>query len=170
MISLSADDFWDFSLRFYRNDDVEASCLELQDDYGADVNILILAFYAASRRARLIGPLSLWAGETTQWRDNVIVPIRKGRRALKSEHFQTRVPSLRQFKNSLQAVELEAEKIGQRLLVENAKFEEADIPVPELARSNIETYASELARSLDPDHVDLLLKAFIRASNSESNS
>jgi uncharacterized protein (TIGR02444 family) len=169
MTSLSADDFWDFSLRFYANDDVEASCLALQDDYGADVNILILAFYAASRRARLIGPLSSWAGEATQWRDNVIAPIRKSRRALKSEHFHARVPSLRQFKNSLQAVELEAEKIGQRLLVENARFEKADISMPELARLNIETYASELPQSLDSDHVDLLLKAFIQPSKSESS-
>lgn len=158
MTLLSADDFWNFSLQFYSKDDVEASCLKLQDDYGADINFLILAFYAASRRVRLIGPLSLWSGDAARWRDNVIVPIRQIRRALKSEHLQERVLSSRQFKNSLLAIELEAEKIGQRLLVESAKFESADIPVLELARSNIETYASELARPLDPSHVDLLLK------------
>lgn len=161
MLPIDADEFWDFSLRFYRNDGVSGSCLALQDDWGADVNVLILACYAAIRGAQFTGvPSDDVAQPAGAWRESIVVPIRSARRNLKNTSFTASIASLGQFKKSLQAVELEAERIQQRLLVEAGCFKPSDLPAPELARLNIEIYARALDRGLDGTHVARLLQAF----------
>src|SRR3546814_8824998 len=40
---------WRFSVAVYGRPEVPASCLHLQDTYGVDVNVLLLALFAARR-------------------------------------------------------------------------------------------------------------------------
>jgi uncharacterized protein (TIGR02444 family) len=161
MLPLDADELWNFSLRFYSNDVVSASCLALQDDCGADVNVLLLACFAAIRGAQFASPFFNDPSEpSSAWRESLVVPIRRVRRSLKNASFITSVADLGQFKKSLQVVELEAERIQQRLLVETGRFTPADLPPPELARLNIEVYERGLDQGLDETHVARLLQIF----------
>ncbi|MEJ0050993.1 MAG: TIGR02444 family protein [Methylovirgula sp.] len=161
MLPLDADELWTFSLRFYGNDAVCASCLALQDDCGADVNVLMLAFFAATRGAQFASPFSADPSEPSNaWRESLVVPIRRVRRSLKNTSFTANVANVGQFKKSLQAVELEAERIQQRLLIETGRFTAADLPPSELARLNIEVYARGLDQGLDETHVARLHQIF----------
>ncbi len=161
MTAPNADDFWSFSLRFYSDHAVEDSCLALQDGCGADVNIVLLAFYAASCCTRLTTlPSSHTNTISQEWRENVIAPIRQSRRAFKNSILGVRAQSLRPFKLSLQVMELEAEKIGQRLLMEDTQFQPTDILVADLAALNVEIYEATFALQLDRYHVNRLLEAF----------
>ena len=56
--------FWQYSIVFYARPGVAAACLALQDREKADVNLILLAFWLASRRpppgAR--SPVAGWHG------------------------------------------------------------------------------------------------------------
>jgi uncharacterized protein (TIGR02444 family) len=94
--------FWRWSLVTYPK--VEHILLDLQDRYGADVNLVLFC---------------LWIGELTPeavaraeaavrpWRQEVVVPLRKIRRALKQER---EAGTLREH---VKAAELEAERLAQ---------------------------------------------------------
>ncbi|MCV2885817.1 TIGR02444 family protein [Aestuariibacter sp. AA17] len=42
MHDLTANSFWQFSLRFYGQENIEKTCITLQEQYGFNVNILLL--------------------------------------------------------------------------------------------------------------------------------
>ena len=48
--------FWDFSLKFYGQQNIASSCLALQESVGADVNILLYCCWVASEGAAVIEP------------------------------------------------------------------------------------------------------------------
>ena len=52
--SMEENPFWDFSLKFYDQKNVATSCLALQEDVGADVNLLLYCCWVASQGAVVI--------------------------------------------------------------------------------------------------------------------
>src|SRR5262245_60669240 len=103
MVDSSSDSpFWRFSLRFYRQPEVAAACIALQDEAGVDVNLLLFllwnATYSRTLSAVDIGDLDRRIGA---WRTAAVVPLRELRRALKvpppvieagsAEAFRTRI-------------------------------------------------------------------------------
>ncbi|HET8709769.1 MAG TPA: TIGR02444 family protein [Spongiibacteraceae bacterium] len=79
-----ADTLWEFAFECYRRDGVAACCLRLQDNAGADVNMLLAAAWLAERHL-------CWQHEQvrellarcTEWREYCILPLRTVRRYLK---------------------------------------------------------------------------------------
>ena len=74
--------FWEFSLAFYAKPGVSAACLALQDEFGADVDVVLFALW----RARLghglsAAELDAVDGAIAAWRKSVVQPIRAARRA-----------------------------------------------------------------------------------------
>ncbi len=77
---------WPFALWLYQQPQVDTSCLALQDNIGADVNLLLYCVWHGVTR----GPI-----ETTQWHPlltcsqywqaQILQPLRTARRNLKSE-------------------------------------------------------------------------------------
>lgn len=101
--------FWRFSLEFYRRPGVAACCLDLQDRFGRDINLLLYACWVGvSGRGRL-GLADLAAAEAmvASWRRDVVEPLRRVRRLVKDE------PDSAELYQSLQAAELKAEHYAQ---------------------------------------------------------
>ena len=78
-----ASPFWRFSLRIYPA--VADTCLELQDRFGVDVNVLLFLLFAAHKgrkveAAEVRGIISAVAS----WNEAVVVPLRSVRRFLRS--------------------------------------------------------------------------------------
>jgi uncharacterized protein (TIGR02444 family) len=102
---------WTFSLAVYGSDGVADECLDLQERLGLDVNILLFAaFIGAVEGVRLdVSDITAANAEVAHWQDDIVRPLRKVRRALKSADAEV-------LRAQVKTAELEAEKIEQRLL------------------------------------------------------
>jgi uncharacterized protein (TIGR02444 family) len=117
MPSVEGHPFWRFSLALYRRAGVAEQCLRLQDEGGADVNLLLLSLWLAGERGiRLTEAEARSAVErTAEWRDGVVRPLREARRASKTASL-LEDPERERFRAALKAVELQSERIEQDFL------------------------------------------------------
>src|SRR5216683_1844224 len=68
--------FWRFSLRFYSRPSVAAACLALQDEAGADVNLMLfLLFLAEHKRQVTREDIARLDSTVRRWRDCVVKPL-----------------------------------------------------------------------------------------------
>ena len=117
-MSDAAAEFWRFSLAIYGRPGVPPACLVLQDQYGRDVNVaLFCCWLGVSGRGR-IDAAALQAADraVSGWRQNVVENFRAARRAIK----EAALPETEGFYAKAKAIELEAEKLLQRQLVDGA--------------------------------------------------
>jgi uncharacterized protein (TIGR02444 family) len=98
--------FWRWSLASYPK--VERALLDLQDRYGADVNLVLYCVWLGK-----MTPESLDSAEAAlrSWREEAVEPLRHLRRRLKNR------PEAAAFRDLVKAAELEAERLAQRLLI-----------------------------------------------------
>ena len=114
--SLQLDNsFWRFSLGFYDQPSVAAQCLALQNEFGLDVNLLLLCFWQGSEGKLLTREFFTQILSDTrieQLRKDVILPLRKMRLGLKKN-------------NSIGGNVLAKQTLALEILAE--KYEQAEI-------------------------------------------
>ena len=113
MQTSTPSEFWDFSLDVYRRPEVSKLCQELQDNYAADINMVLFACWLG-HTGRGTVTVSAWRGmilRLNKWRDQVIKPLRKLRHLLKHEQL---APT--GMKDQVFECELEAEHVEQLVL------------------------------------------------------
>jgi uncharacterized protein (TIGR02444 family) len=159
--------FWRFSLGFYRDPAVAAACIELQDQAGVDVNMLLFLLWNATLNRTLsqaaIADLDRRIGA---WREAAVIPLRALRRALKSPPPVIEPGAAEVFRTRVKNVELEAERLQQHTmyaLVPSLRFASAASPA-EAARANVAAYAAAMSRVFPPSAVDTILRALARTS------
>lgn len=136
--------FWRFSCGVYVAPGVAHACLELQDAYGADVNLLLLAAWLGAERGTRLGVDDLAALPGASWRETVIKPLRAIRRGVKRGGLTD--PALAAFHAQLLSCELEAERIRQAELFAWAERRFPVLPpAPGLARANLAGLAGDPA-------------------------
>ncbi|MEZ5905345.1 MAG: TIGR02444 family protein [Geminicoccaceae bacterium] len=107
--------FWDFSLALYSRPGIEAACLKLQDEFGLDVNLVLLAAWTASRGMQIEPDLaarlrSIGEGYQTM----VMRNFRAARRGLKCWPEAAALGNLVAApERRLRAVELDLERLEQ---------------------------------------------------------
>lgn len=104
--------FWDYSLQLYNREGVAAACLELQEGYRLDVNLILFCFWHSSAYGEVDQALLQDVIEVSiEWRSHVVQPLRNARTWMKLN------PSPGELFNSLRedikANELMAEKYQQ---------------------------------------------------------
>lgn len=103
--------FWDYSVRQYAQPGVAQACLELQEEHGLDVNMLLYGAWLASEgRQPDRDHLEALAGQVQDWRERVVQPLRGLRVQWKGF---TPAEALRE---QLQGLELEAERVQQDMM------------------------------------------------------
>jgi uncharacterized protein (TIGR02444 family) len=104
--------FWNFSLQLYDAQGVAAACLELQDAYQLDVNLILFCFWHGSAYGEVEQELLQKIIELSiQWRAHVVQPLRSARTWMKlNPSSATQFDSLRE---KIKADELMAEKFQQ---------------------------------------------------------
>lgn len=114
---LGREGLWAFSLRVYAAPGVADWCLGLQEDHGADVNVLLWCAWAGERGIRL-ADRELAAGEAAvaPWRQGVVAPLRQIRRLLKADLGAISAEMATALRTRVKAVELEAERVEQAAL------------------------------------------------------
>jgi uncharacterized protein (TIGR02444 family) len=154
--------FWAFSLGYYRGAGVSEACLELQDNCGVDVNVVLFLLWQASQRRRLAAAdVKALADKVRPWQIEVIGPIRALRRKLKSEAPLLDKGAAELFRTKIKAIELEAERLQQDAMAALAATLKTDSAssAEAAARASIAAYASALGRPFTATAVDTLIAA-----------
>jgi uncharacterized protein (TIGR02444 family) len=153
--------FWQFSLRFYRLPRVADACIELQEQAGVDVNLLLFLLWHASQRRRLsVADVAALDEQTAPWRETTVVPLRTIRRALKSPPALVAAATAEAFRTRIKAVELEAERLQQEAMFALAPLGAAADAAEETARANVAAYEKVRRVSFPPAATATLLMAF----------
>jgi len=107
-----AQKFWNFSLQLYDREGVAAACLELQDAYQLDVNLILFCFWHGSAYGEVDPELLQNVIEfSIEWRAHVVQPLRSARTWMKLNPSPAKqFDSLRE---KIKADELMAEKYQQ---------------------------------------------------------
>lgn len=109
--------FWNFSLRVYAKPGVDRACLALQDECGADVNLLLFCCWqgsmghASSRRF-----LRKLMDAVADWQHQVVRPLRQARRIIKTGISAMPLKWSKQLRKNIANAELDAEYLEQLLL------------------------------------------------------
>jgi uncharacterized protein (TIGR02444 family) len=154
--------FWRFSLRFYALPGVAPACLKLQDEGGADVNLLLfLLFLADQRRLVTFEDIGLLDAAIAPWREEAVKPLRRLRRRLKEDIGAIPASTSETFRNRIKAVELEAERLQQAALEgasESLHFATAEARA-EAAKANLASLARFLG-GLPETPLKIVMQAF----------
>ena len=112
--------FWDFSLAVYGARAVQHECLKLQDEFGLDVNLILLCAYlgAVHGVALTADDIAAACQEVQQWQKQIVRPLRAARRNLKTAALADTedVTAAAQLRAQVKAAELESERIEQMML------------------------------------------------------
>ena len=141
--------FWVFSVRTYRTPGVPEACLSLQNDYGADVNMLLYCCWVGAAVGPFESELFDRAGEySTHWAENVVIPLRGARTWMKHTGCDSDpVPttSCMELREEIKTVEFAAEKMQQEVLESMTSLERRGSDAPdEMLRdvaTNLKLYA-----------------------------
>ncbi len=102
--------FWDYTWEVYHRPHVAGVCIELQETYAADVNMLMLSCWLAAT-GRGVLSVDEWGQSlhvTSVWRNEVVKPLRHVRKHMKSEQ---RVPA--ELYQQVLDSEIKAERVEQ---------------------------------------------------------
>jgi uncharacterized protein (TIGR02444 family) len=115
-----SEGFWDFSVRTYRTEGVPDACLSLQNDYGADVNMLLYCCWIGACVGKFEeGLFDDASAFSTHWADNVVRPLRSARTWMKHSGCSAEpIPteSCMELREEIKSAEFASEKLQQQVL------------------------------------------------------
>jgi uncharacterized protein (TIGR02444 family) len=141
--------FWAFSLGVYARPGVPPACLALQDEGGADVNLLLFLLYVADCGRMLDSDeVAALDAATRDWREQVVKPLRGVRRVLKTDVGAFAAADSARLRDRVKRIELAAEKLQQHTLEALAPVDTAGVAAPSrrhAAASHLAHYAERCA-------------------------
>jgi uncharacterized protein (TIGR02444 family) len=137
--------FWAFSLAFYARPGVSAACIALQDEHGADVDLILYGLWAASE-GHCLSPNDIAAADrlAAPWRETVLDPIRRARRAMKPPPDGFDAAMVDALRRQVLAAELEAERVQHDALARHFAPGDAVSDPVAAARGNLMRYAAHV--------------------------
>jgi uncharacterized protein (TIGR02444 family) len=135
---------WQYACQVYSQADVEAALLALQDDHGADINLILQALWLASEAKQWTK--ACIPHDYDQWMEEQVLPLRQMRRRLKIEWVENRGSQYEGFRQQVKKLELNAEQHALAILF--AKSDQEAKNERGLVLSNLAQLAeySELSR------------------------
>lgn len=156
-------DFWRFSLSFYGEEAVAEACLRLQDEAGADVNVILLLLWRAAESRRLsAAELSAVDAAVSGWRSAVVAPLRGVRRWLKHHAGPVAAEAAEALRRDIKRIELESERLQQQAMAALAEAAAPGAPAAsprDAAAASLATYAELRGRALPQAPVNVLLQS-----------
>ncbi|RFA31106.1 TIGR02444 family protein [Alkalilimnicola ehrlichii] len=116
-----ADKLWEFAVAVYEDETVKSTCLNVQARYGLSVSLLLGSIWTGIQGYGRLGATDL---ETTirrsvEWHRDVIEPIRAVRRQLRQQPPAGAEEATHALRRQLVDAELDAERLEQRLFLED---------------------------------------------------
>ena len=130
---------WQYACQVYSQAGVEAALLTLQDDHGADINLILQALWLASEgRAWTEACIPT---NYDQWMKEQVLPLRLMRRSLKVDWVENKGPQYEGFRQQVKKLELKAEQYALGMLFLQIENFEEPISVFENKHFNLEAVA-----------------------------
>jgi len=142
-------ELWTFSEQTYALPDVEDSCLKLQNDFDADINIILYCIWVAEKSVLLSqDDIQLLIKTTEPWQKTILRPLRDARKMMKQHIIAMPSDMLDQTVNNLGEMELNAEHMSQLALEKIINFnkipDKAELSTIECTSSNLSEYFQQL--------------------------
>ncbi|WP_165421183.1 TIGR02444 family protein [Bradyrhizobium sp. Leo170] len=111
---------WAFALELYAEPGIADACLQLQNECGVDVMMLLMATFAAIRRGVALTPSDVAGMDAAcrGWREQIVLPLRALRTTLKSGPAPAPNEQTENLRSSIKAAELSAERLQNELLAQ----------------------------------------------------
>lgn len=136
------NDLWDFALSFYRSPEVEAVCLELQDQHGLSINRLLFTCWASLEGIDLVD--ADFTGEASDWQQQVTHRVRQARYRVRPDKAKVAA-----CYGKLREAELACEQVELALLFSTVSEREASSYSIERLINNIAVYLTSAQVAMD---------------------
>lgn len=148
--------FWDFSVSAYRVDGVAEACLRLQDRHGVDVNLFFYFCWLGGVRDSAMESADIASVNeaTSDWRDQVVRPLREVRRHMKSGYPGMDAAAVESLRTEVKRIELQSERQQQDFLYESTPnprvIKPLDVMAAARADRNVRRYLDLIGATLEP--------------------
>jgi len=117
----AADELWAFAVAVYEDEAVKRHCLSIQARYGLSISILLGAIWAGANGYGRLGAthLEMAIRRGVEWHREIIEPMRALRWRLRQQPPAGMLDRTEALRHRLLDEELEAERIEQRLFLED---------------------------------------------------
>lgn len=166
------ESFWTFAVRTYRCEGIPEACIALQNERGADVNVLLFCCWVGATRGEFeIETFDRMLEFSRAWADRVVRPLRNVRTWMKIEGCPDPAmltESCMNLRERIKKVELEAERLQENVMQSMVDtIPGVTLSVAEQAHAatlNLRRYCE--AEGIDWDHetqtrLDVILRAAI---------
>ncbi len=151
--------FWKFSLEFYGREGVADACLTLQDDFGADVNIILYCCWVAFAYGEKLerAELAEIRAVIEPWQTGVVQQLRQIRQDMKQNQSINLGELSEDLRQAIKKCELDGENIEQWILYQSGQRELSDARTSnavkltdsiQLADLNMSNYLNDLSGDL----------------------
>jgi len=122
MNDFSADAFWSFSLKLYSRSGIAKWLLQLQDEHGADVNMVLFCCWCGKEGRVPLGDAFFLQTDRDlhEWRVEVVETLRRVRRRLKGQVVGVPGRLTDPLREEVKRLEVEAERISQSVIASRA--------------------------------------------------
>ncbi len=137
---------WDFSIEIYSKDDVELACLDLQDNYGVDINLLLYLLWRSQSGDMFASEdIAEIDDHVRPWRETVVENLRRVRRELKIINCKLDPEVVEDFRNSVKELEISSEALAQNILLScTPEVRSTSSDVEHASRCNLSAYEAFL--------------------------
>ncbi len=163
-----AERLWAFAEDVYRRPGVEAACLKLQSRYGLSISLLLCAIWTGLEgRGRLgVSDVEATVRRAQEWDREVIDPLRALRRHLKLHPPQGVEDETYAVRKQLIETEMGAERIEQRLFLNDYPGDASASPTGERWRDaawNAGLVVRRKCPSCDPEAVSAIARVLVES-------
>jgi len=167
--------FWRFSLSLYQLKRIKDACLQLQDDSGANVNLLFFAIWTAQQRLRFSPDWRQTFVQLENWHRDYTLQLRRQRNELKliaEKADKNEDGPLHRMREHIQKAELLAEQQEQAVLYFYYQERQGllDCENREAALLENLTYCFEDPRLVDDEPLKVLLNIMLDEKDVELTS
>ncbi len=138
---------WSFSDQIYKLPEVEGACLKLQNNFDADINIIMYCLWIADKGIKLNQEDAIVLIQTTlPWQKTILKPLRDARKMMKQHIIAMPTDLLDQTITNLSEMELNAEHMSQMALEKIIDTDKAteEASAVECATLNTSLYLQQL--------------------------
>jgi len=119
-MSIQSQSFWKFSLELYDRGSVAPACLELQNRFDLDINLVLFCYWYGYAWGEIdTATLNEVVDTSSNWKKNVVQPLRNVRKWMKlnsGDFHPKQVTHFNNLRQQIKADELDAEKYQQEAM------------------------------------------------------
>ena len=143
-------EFWSYSSDVYQHPEIEKVCLNMQNQYQADVNILLYCCWTGGKQIQLSeNDIEILIKTSQPWQENILKHLRAARSTLKTSSIAIPNEQRKKTCDNICEMELNAEHMNQLALEKainlNKRSKQKTLESQHCATNNLTLYCQQLS-------------------------